>query len=59
VVEDGGTGSGDYDITGREQAELDLAGGALPFSLSGYALSNAQPDAYVSALQSVATAVTG
>ncbi|MBA8888344.1 RHS repeat-associated protein [Dokdonella fugitiva] len=50
VLEDTATGSGDYEISGREQAELDVAGGWLPLALAGPALG-VQGDAVAAALQ--------
>jgi RHS repeat-associated protein len=50
VLEDAATGSGDYEISGREQAELDVAGGWLPLALAGPALG-VQGDATAAAVQ--------
>ena len=39
VLEDPGVGSGDYEVSGRDEAQLNVAGGWLPLALAGSAFS--------------------
>jgi RHS repeat-associated protein len=55
LLEDVGTGSGDYEISGRDEAELDVGNGWLPLAMAGPALG-VQGDAVASALQGALTA---
>lgn len=52
LLEDPVVGSGDYEITGRTEAELDVAGGWLPFALAGPALT-VQGNAIAQSMQGI------
>jgi RHS repeat-associated protein len=58
LLEDAASGSGDYEISGRESAELDVAAGWLPLAFAGPALA-VQGDAVAAAMQGTLAAETG
>jgi RHS repeat-associated protein len=57
LLEDATSGSGDYEISGRESAELDVAAGWLPLALAGPALG-VRGDAVATAVQGTLAAET-
>ena len=52
LLEDPGVGSGDYEITGRDEADLNVANGWLPLALAGPAFT-VQGDAVAAATQGI------
>ncbi|MEO6687855.1 MAG: RHS repeat-associated core domain-containing protein [Dokdonella sp.] len=54
LLEDASSGSGDYEITGRDGAELDVAHGWLPLAMAGASLG-VQGDAVAAAVQGALT----
>jgi hypothetical protein len=54
LLEDLDVGSGDYEITGRDEADLNVANGWLPLALAGPAFS-VQGDAVAAATQDIIT----
>ncbi|MBA8882601.1 transglutaminase domain-containing protein, partial [Dokdonella fugitiva] len=57
LLEDAASGSGDYEISGRESAELDVAAGWLPLAFAGPALG-VRGDAIAAAVQGTLAAET-